>query len=157
MLVRDVMSREVVVVSPEESFASLIEKLITHNFHTLPVINAEGNIVGLVNFEDIMKIFISHNPALEKLLKTTHLYNAVEEDILESELPADIGAKLKISDIMETNVVTVEGDENLSGARRLMKQYNRQKMPVVKDGKLVGFITLFDIIVAVLREKGIIR
>ena len=39
-----------------------------------------------------MKVCLPHNPVLEKLLKSTHLYNTEEEDISrDADLPEDIG------------------------------------------------------------------
>jgi len=37
-----------------------------------------------------------------------------------------------------------------------MKLHNVQRVPVTKDGILVGFITLFDIIIALFKERDII-
>lgn len=157
MLVRDVMSKSVITVSPQETLEGLITTFLTHNFHTLPVVDSEKRIAGIVNFKDIMKIFIPHNPALEKLLKSTHFYRFEEEDILEADLPEDLGHTLKVADIMNVHVVSIDESETVAEARHLMRCHNITRMPVTKDRELVGFITLFDLIVAIFRERGIIR
>lgn len=156
MLIKEVMSRQVVSTTPEESLAKLIKKFIRYNFHTLPVVKSEGRVVGTVDYEDIMKVFTPHNPALEKLLKSTHLYNIGETDILETELPEDIGTSVTVADIMETDIVTIGSEEDLSELRSKMKQYNVERVPVVDEGRLVGIITLFDVIVAVFKGKGLL-
>jgi predicted transcriptional regulator len=84
MLVKDVMSKEVITVGENENLAELIAKFRKYNFHILPVIDKNKNILGIVEYEDIMKVFLPHNPLLEKLLKSTHLHNVEEEDILEA-------------------------------------------------------------------------
>lgn len=157
MLVKDVMSREIVTVTPEETLIDLTTKLLKYNFHTLPVIDEGRNVCGIVNFKDIMKIFSSHNPALEKLLKASHLYNVEEEDILEAEIPENLGTKITIADIMNTNVVTVDEDKTIADARNCMKLHNIERMPVVRGRQLAGFITIFDIIIAILRKRNIIK
>ncbi len=81
MLVKDVMNKDVVTVSINENLAQLIAKFRTNNYHTLPVIDNKKKVLGLVDSEDIMKVCLPHNPVLEKLLKSTHLYNTEEEDI----------------------------------------------------------------------------
>jgi CBS domain-containing protein len=58
---------------------------------------------------------------------------------------------------MDSNFVTIEEDKNISEARSLMKLHNKQGLPVVRDGVLVGAITLFDIIYALFKERGIIE
>lgn len=62
-----------------------------------------------------------------------------------------------VSDLMESNVISIEEDKTISEARTLMKLHNKQGLPVVRNGTLVGVVTLFDIIYALFREKGIIE
>jgi CBS domain-containing protein len=157
MLVKDVMSKDVITVSRDETLINLIAKFRKHNYHTLPVIDKEKKVLGIVNSEDIMKVCLPHNPVLEKLLKSTHLYDTEEEDILEIDLPKETGTTVEVSDIMNTHVITVEEDETIAGARKLMKLHNVQRVPVTKGNVLVGFITLFDIIIALFKERNIIK
>lgn len=157
MLVKDVMSIDVTTIFRDESLVDLITIFRKHNYHTLPVIDKNKNLLGTVSSEDIMKIFLPHNPVLEKMLKSTHLYNVEEENILEIELPKEMGTKVIVSDIMNHNVVTIEDDETIADARRLMILHNIQRLPVIKNGVLAGFITLFDIIFALFKERKIIE
>lgn len=157
MIVKDVMSKDVITVTRDETLADLIAKLRKYNFHTLPVIDEKKEILGVVNSEDIMKVCLPHNPVLEKLLKSTHLYNTEEEDILKIDLPKELGTTVEVSDIMNNNVVTIEEDKTIADARGLMKLHNTQRIPVTKDSILVGFITLFDIIIALFKERNIIE
>jgi len=156
MLVKDVMSKQVITVSENENLVDLIAKFRKYNFHTLPVIDENRKILGIVNSEDIMKVCLPHNPMLEKLLKSTHLYNTEEEDILEMDLPGELGTTVKVADIMNTHVVTVEDSETIAEVRKQMKLHNVQRMPVTRNKELVGFITLFDIIIALFKERNII-
>ena len=156
MFVKDVMSVEVIAIGENENLIQLIAKFRKHNFHTLPVIDEMRKVLGIVNAEDIMKVFLPHNPMLEKLLKSTHLYNAEEEDILEMDLPTELGTTVKVSDIMDVNVVTIEDSETIADVRKQMKLHNVQRVPVTRGKELVGFITLFDIIIALFKERNII-
>ena len=156
MRIKDVMSKEVITIGEDENLIQLIAKFRKYNFHTLPVIDKNKRILGFVNYEDIMKVFLPHNPVLEKLLKSTHLYDTEEEDILEVDLPEDLGSSVKVSDIMNVNVVTVEEGETIADARKQMKLHNIQRVPVTRNKELVGFITLFDIIIALFKERNII-
>lgn len=157
IFVKDVMSKEVITVGENENLAELIAKFRKYNFHTLPIIDKNKGILGFVNYEDIMKVFLPHNPVLEKLLKSTHLHNVEEEDILEADLPEDLGTSVKVSDIMNVNVVTIDDNETIADARKQMKLHNVQRMPVTRNKELVGFITLFEIIIALFKERGIIE
>jgi CBS domain-containing protein len=62
-----------------------------------------------------------------------------------------------VDDIMNRHYVTVEPEMHINKARSVMKLHNAPRLPVVEEGKLVGMISLFDIILAVFREKGVIE
>jgi CBS-domain-containing membrane protein len=156
MFVKDVMSRGVITVSEYENMVELIAKFREYNFHTLPVVDENKKILGVISSEDIMKVFLPHNPVLDKLLRSTHLCNLDEEDILEVDLPKDLGTTVTVSDIMNTDVISIAEDKTVAEARKLMKLYEIERMPVTKDDVLVGFITIFDIIIALFKERNII-
>ena len=150
------MNKEVITVSENENLSQLIAKFRKYNYHTLPVIDNDKKVSGLVSSEDIMKVYLPHNPVLGELLKSTHLYNAEEEDVLEIDLPENLGTTVKVSDIMNVNVVTIEDSETIAEARKQMKLHNIKRVPVIRNQELVGFITLFDIIIALFKERKII-
>ncbi len=124
MLVKNVMIKEVITVDENENLAELIAKFRKYNFHTLPVTDKEKKVLGVVNSEDIMKVCLPHNTLLDKLLKSTHLYNTEEEDILEMDLPEELGTTVKVSDIMNANVVTIKDNETIADVRKKMKIHN---------------------------------
>ena len=157
MFVKDVMSKNVITVTRDETLTGLIAKFRKHNYHTLPVIDNEKKVLGIVGPEDIMKVCLPHNPVLEKLLKSTHLYNTEEEDILKMDIPEELGTTVKVSDIMNVNVVTIKDSETIADVRKQMKLHNVQRVPVTKNNVLVGFITLFDIIIALFKKRNIIK
>ncbi len=157
MLVKDVMSKDVITVTRDETLADLVSKLRKHNYHTLPVIDVNKKLLGIVNSEDIMKVFLPHNPVLEKPLKSTHLYNTEEEDILKMDLPEELGTTVKVLDIMNGNVATIEDSDTIADVRKQMKLHNVQRVPVTKDNVLVGIATLFDIIIALFKDRNIIK
>jgi CBS domain-containing protein len=57
---------------------------------------------------------------------------------------------------MKTDVITIEESKTIADARGLMNLHNIERMPVTKDDVLVGFITVFDIIIALFKERNII-
>lgn len=156
MLVKEVMSVDVITVTPDETLSQLVAKLLKSNCHLLPVVDEERRVVGVINFKDIMKLFISHNPALERLLKSSHDYRFEEEDILDMDLDPEMG-NIKVGDLMNKNVVSVDESMTIAEVRNSMKMHNLVRMPVISGDKLAGFVTLFDIIVALFRKKGLIE
>ena len=85
--------------------------------------------------------------------------NGEEEDmdILDVSVTPEWAHLTLVADIMETNFILIEPDKTISEACSLMQLHNKQGLPVLDNDALVGVITLFDIIYAVLRERGVIE
>jgi CBS domain-containing protein len=58
------------------------------------------------------------------------------------------------SELMETDVVTIEPDAEVDDAATLMVDKDADPIPVVENGRLIGIITMADIIRLVLVEEG---
>jgi len=61
MQVKDCMTREVISVKRSTTLSQLIKMFQKYNFHTFPVMEEDGRLVGIVNFEDILKVFQPHS------------------------------------------------------------------------------------------------
>jgi len=69
----------------------------------------------------------------------------------------EMGVLCIVEDIMNTNVVTISEEATTVEARSLMKLHRLKRLPVVdKEEHLVGIISLFDILLAVFKEKGVL-
>jgi CBS domain-containing protein len=53
--VRDAMTRDPITVRPETGIEELAELMVDKNFHTLPVVDQEGSLVGVIGKEDILR------------------------------------------------------------------------------------------------------
>lgn len=65
--------------------------------------------------------------------------------VTERDLMKNFGKHDKLMHIMSTKVVTVRPDETLDKAAELMRQNDIKRLPVQSDGKLIGIITMTDI------------
>ena len=159
MLVKEVMSRKFITVKPALNLIELIKMFRNHHFHRLPVTDDENHILGTVSIESVMGIFKPHSKRLTRMLRASPSLKVEEEemDILDAEITPEWIKMTSVSDLMESNVVSIEEDKTISEARTLMKLHNKQGLPVVRNGTLVGVVTLFDIIYALFREQGIIE
>lgn len=66
--------------------------------------------------------------------------------LTEKDLIKNFSKGGKIAKIMSTKVVTIEPDESLDMAAAKMRDNKVKRLPVVQEGKLVGIVTLTDII-----------
>ncbi|MBL7091790.1 MAG: CBS domain-containing protein [Candidatus Omnitrophica bacterium] len=159
MKVKDCMTKEVVTVKRSTTLSQLIKTFQKYNFHTLPVVEADNALVGIINFEDILKVFQPYSEDLSKMLMTVPFLEMEpkEEDFLGADISSEMGILVVVDDIMNTHFVTAEPEIDINKARSLMKLHSIARLPVVEEGKLAGMISLFDIILAVFRERGVIK
>ncbi len=72
---------------------------------------------------------------------------AKEQDLVRKGLTKDVKpSQMKAKDIMETQLISVGPEEDISDALQVMKDYNIRHVPVMAEGKMVGFITGKDIL-----------
>jgi len=159
MLVKKVMSEKIITVKPSLNLIELMKLFRTHHFHRFPVVDEENHILGTVDIESVMSIFKPHSKGLTRMLRASPSLKIEEDemDILETKITSEWVKLTVVSDLMESNIITIEEDKTISEARSLMKLHNKQGLPVVRDNVLVGVITLFDIIYALFKERGIVE
>ena len=107
--------------------------------------------------KEVMKTpyFADENLSLSKVAKimvtrkiSSLIYmenNNISGIVTESDLLKNFSKNKKIKDIMSGNVITIEQEEDLQEAVRLMKENNIKRLPVLAKNELVGLITLTDI------------
>jgi len=159
MKVSDCMTKKVVTIKRSTTLTQLIKTFQKYNFHTLPVVEEDNRLVGIVNFEDILKVFQPYGAELSTMLKAVPFLGMEleEEDFLGADIPSEMGILVVVDDIMNTHFVTAEPEIDINKARSLMKLHKVAHLSVTKEGILVGMISLFDIILAVFRERGVIE
>ena len=138
MEVRDVMTRDVVSAGPSMSLRDAADVLVRRRLRALPVIDEEGHVLGLITDRQVMMHFI---PALE-------------EAGAERPLADSLMGEGEVRDIMERTVMCVNEDEPLADVIRLMLDKEIERLPVVREGQLVGFLTRGDIIRRLLAREG---
>ncbi|MFH8086988.1 MAG: CBS domain-containing protein [Candidatus Aenigmatarchaeota archaeon] len=126
--VKDVMSKNVITVSPEQSIMEVIKILAESKVSGLPVVK-EGKIVGIITEADILDLVGKKN-----LL-------AVDEGTLKEK------GVTKVKEIMKKVVIVANEEDGLDRAVLLMSLYKVKRLPVVdKKNNIVGIIARDDII-----------
>ncbi len=140
MLVRKKMKRDLVTITKDERMTIAKKILQEKNIRHLPVVDGK-KLIGLVTNLDIRKAEASPATSLE---------------IRELHYLLD---KIKVSEIMTRNVITIHPDTSVEEAATLLHDNKIGCLPVVEDGNLVGIITENDVMeifiqVMGLKEKG---
>ncbi|MCK4518487.1 MAG: CBS domain-containing protein [Candidatus Omnitrophica bacterium] len=157
MKVNDCMTKEVVTVRRGTPLREIIRTFKEKNFHTLPVIETDNRLVGLIDFSDILKVFEPYGSEVQQMLKTIPFIDAPQDqNLLETDISAEMGILVVADDIMSSKLVTISPDEDLNRAYSEMKVHNTERLFVTEGGKLIGIICLFDIILSLFKESGVI-
>lgn len=117
MRVSELMNPNVVSITPEESTALAARLLNRHNIGSLPVCSPDGRLRGIVTDRDIVLRCV-----------------AAESD----------PASTRVREIMTRGVVCVSPEEDVREATRLMSAEQVRRLPVVRDGRVVGMLSLGD-------------
>lgn len=129
MKVREIMTREVTTVAPGMALEEAADMLARRRLRAVPVIDDEGHVLGMLTDGLLMSRLL---PGLERA-------DAGRPDARST------GAG-EVRDIMERTVMCVKEDESLANVVRLMLDREIERLPVVREGQLVGFLTRGDII-----------
>ena len=124
--VKDIMTTDVITITPDVDVVCAFEKLMKHKISSLPVVE-DDKVIGIITATDV-----GHNLILDKY----ELGTSVEE-------------------IMINSVVTISPEDSLEKAIEVMKKSVSSsgilnQLPVVEDSKLVGIISDGDIIQEIL-------
>ena len=96
-----------------------------------------------IKLKEAAKIMSEKNIGSLIIMKNDKIIGIItERDILKNIKKLDS----KISDAMSRNVITIKEDESLDNAALLMDRYKIKRLPVVKNEKLVGIITVTDLL-----------
>jgi CBS domain-containing protein len=99
------------------------EKRIRH----VPVVDDDGTLVGLVSQRDVIRC-------------------ASAADELPLSTSGDLLGAIRAEDIMTQQVETVDADDDLAAAARIMLENKYGCLPVVEEGVLAGIITEADFV-----------
>ncbi len=135
MQVRDVMTRNVISVKADESILSAARLMLQNRISGLPVLDASGALVGVVTEGDFLRRgelgTTKRRPRwVEFLLGPGKL---AEEYVHQSGR--------KVFDVMTRDPRTVSEDDTLETVVAQMERHRVKRLPVVRQGKLVGIIS----------------
>ncbi|NIR42965.1 MAG: CBS domain-containing protein [Gemmatimonadetes bacterium] len=137
LTVRDLMSRDVHAVSPETLLSEALRLMARHRRRGVPVVSDNGEVLGMVTEQELLQHF------LPQILGTAPRDGS----------PPPV-KDLEVRDVMQRSVMCLPEDQLISDVLGTMLTERVSQFPVVKEGKLVGFLSRTDLIQKLL-EKSI--
>ncbi len=146
---KDIMTRNVVTVTPGTSIEELAALLVKHQISGVPVVDESGNLYGIVTENDL----ISQN---KRLHIPTVVYFLDAAIYLESSKKFEQEVKRltasKVGDICNRKVVTITEDLSLVDIATIMAEKKVHLLPVVSGGKVTGIVGKRDLVKALARQ-----
>ncbi len=115
-------------ITPDDTLAHALLKLTEHKIGALLVLNENGDIKGILSERDIIRHF-SH--------KLEHLNTA----------------SIPVKDVMTVGVTCIKPEKNLDDCLQLMTAGRFRHLPVVDNDKVVGMVSIGDVVKAALEER----
>lgn len=164
--VADIMQRAVARASSEMTVRELAVLLTEEGVTGVPVVDAEGRIEGVVTRSDIVRAIAEAPDApLDEAVGEEDVdeedsspdYFSAETPVWIRTLAADVGPvldELTVEDIMMPVAFTVSTGEPLPELMRFFLRGRIHRALVVADDRLLGIVTPFDVLRALLEEEG---
>lgn len=139
--VRDVMTTDLVTVGLEATYGEMVDRLLSHDISGLPVVDADGILLGLVTEGDLVSRE-AYGPDRRRPL-------GLVADYLRGRDPGWLrkASGTTAREIMTHVVTTAAPDDELRVAARRMLESGFKRLPVVAtDGRLVGIVSRRDVL-----------
>ena len=141
MLVRELMTPDPVVVTPETSIKEAISRLADMGITSMPVVDKHHKLRGIVSEADLIREVVPRDPrAQERPIEIEPLYppHAVE-------------------DVYTRSAVSVHADDDVAIAVETMTALSAKSLPVLDDhGRLIGIVSRSDVVQALARTDDVI-
>ena len=153
-LVRDYMKKKVVTFKPNDSIFTVAKMLSKHGISGAPVVRSR-KVVGVISKSDIIRYMRLKMPEenasmLHEIHALSILMITMIKDHLEFKRELLKMSKIKVSELMSKDVVSISPQENIIEAATMMERHTVERLPVIDRGRLVGIIARSDLIRALI-------
>ena len=152
MKAQDVMTRDVISIGPDATVLQAARLMLQHHISGLPVIDNNGNLVGVLSEGD----FLRRRETQTERKRSRWLEFLMGPGPMAEEYSHSHGNK--VSEVMTTDVQTVEQDTALEDIVDIMEHRRIKRVPVVCGGQMVGIITrsnLMRVMVSLARKADL--
>lgn len=142
MKARDIMTKNVVSITPDRSIAEMAETMQKFRVSGLPVIDARGRLVGLVTEGDCLRRAETGTAST----RAGWRWFLASTETLAGEYIRSHGRK--VADVMTRDLITIGEDTDLDEIVHLMEKHKIKRLPVVRDGAVIGIVSRANLVQA---------
>lgn len=114
---KDIMTKDVITISPDATLADAIELLVAKEISGMPVVDADEKVIGIISEKDILNFAFSGN------LRNT-----------------------RVKEAMSKEVFSFTSDTDIDRISLCLSENKFRRVPIIDNGKLVGIVSRRDII-----------
>ena len=134
MRAADVMTLDPVSISPDASIIEAIRTMLQRKFSGLPVVDSDGALVGIVTEGDLLR----RTETGTQRKRPRWIEIIIGSGRLAAEYVHTSGRKIR--EVMSSDVQTATEDTPLEEIVELMERHRIKRVPVLRDGRLVGIV-----------------
>ncbi len=147
---KDIMTKEVITVSPDTEIANAAKILLEKRINGLPVVDAFGRLVGILCQSDLV--------VQQKSIPIPSVFTLLESFIPLTSMKridkeVEKIAALTVKQAMTPKPVTIGPDTDIEEVARLMVDKKYHTLPVVEGDKVVGIVGKEDVLKTLLSEQ----
>jgi len=156
MRAADVMTTEVVTVDPDTSVQALAALLSERGISGVPVVDADNRVVGVVSEGDLVHRVETGTARRSEARTGRRRSWWLDRIASDRELARDYVKShgRTVRDVMTRNVVVVDDTTELADIAILLETKRIKRVPVVRDGRLVGIVSRANLVRALATAKS---
>ena len=135
MKAKDVMTRELISVTPDATVLQAARLMLQHHISGLPVVDVSGKLVGILSEGD----FLRRRETATQRRRSRWLEFLMGPGKIASEYTHSHGSK--VAEVMTVDVRSVGEDSDLEQIVEVMEKHRIKRVPVMRDGKVAGIVT----------------
>lgn len=146
-----IMTRTVVTAGPDDTVSAVAALFSQHGISGVPVCDKNGTLLGIISEGDLMRPFGEAN----KLRRDWWLGLLADGEELAPEFVDYLRQdRRRAADLMTKEVVTATEDTPVDRIADILQSHRVKRVPIVKDGKVVGVVSRADVIRAMARTPA---
>lgn len=148
--VKEAMTPDPITVLPETPVAEVAKIMIDKGIGGVPVVSGGGDLLGIITESDL--IVQDTDVKFPSFVHFLDGYIFVPGSIHRFEEKFRRAVAATAEELMTQEVITVDVDDSAEDAATLMSKKKLKRFPVISEGRLVGIITMRDIVRLISRD-----
>ncbi len=149
MQAKDIMTVDVITVSPDTAVDAIARLLLERRISAVPVVTDDQRVVGIVSEGDLLR---RPESGTDQLRRPRWLNALVSSQNAAAEYLKTHGTQA--GDVMSRDPITATEDMDAGEIARLMEKHKVKRLPVVREGRLVGIVSRANLLQALASHQA---